>query len=98
MFGHDFLAEGSATLLMPPVDRRADPADLAERALRSGPYLALRNITCEWQDGVLTLRGCLPTYYLKQVAQAVVARIESVQQVINEIEVLCAGMREVRRA
>jgi hypothetical protein len=65
-------------------------ADLAERALRSSPYLVLRNVACQHHDGVLTLRGCLPSYYLKQVAQAVVAPIEGVRLVVNEIQVGCA--------
>jgi osmotically-inducible protein OsmY len=96
MLAHETVAEGGAALLLTAA-RRAGPADLAERALRNSPYLALRNVTCEYQDGALTLRGHLPTYYLKQVAQAVVARVEGVRRVVNEVEVLCAGMREVRR-
>jgi hypothetical protein len=47
------------------------PADMAERRLRSHPYLALKNVSCGWLDGVLVLRGCLPSYYLKQIAQEV---------------------------
>lgn len=97
MFGHEPFADGGAALLLPPVARHVDPADLAERALRSSPYLALRNVSCGCQDGVLILRGCLPTYYLKQVAQAVVAHVEGVRQVVNEIEVVCPGMLEMRR-
>ena len=97
MFGHNTSAEGGAAVLLPPPPRQVDPPDLAERALRNSPYLILRNVTCEYQEGVLTLRGCLPTYYLKQVAQAVVAPVDGVRQVVNEIEVLCGGMREVRR-
>jgi osmotically-inducible protein OsmY len=84
-------------LFHPPATLRADPADLAERALRNSPYLALRNVACDCHDGVLTLRGCVPTYYLKQVAQAAAARVDGVRQVVNEIEVLCGGMREMRR-
>ena len=98
MFGHDGSAKGGAAVLPPPSPRHVDPADLAERALRSSPYLALRNVACDYRGGVLTLRGCLPTYYLKQVAQAVVARVEGVRYVVNEIEVVCAAMRETRRA
>jgi osmotically-inducible protein OsmY len=62
--------------------------ELAERALCSSPYLALRNVTCDDRDGVLTLRGSLPSYYLKQVAQAIASRVEGVRQVVNEIEVV----------
>jgi hypothetical protein len=98
MFGHENSAEGGTGLLPPPSPRHVDPADLAERALRNSPYLALRNVACDCRGGVLTLRGCLPTYYLKQVAQAVVARIDGVRQVVNDIEVACAVLRDVRRA
>ncbi len=72
-------------------------AELAERLLRSSPYLALRNITCDSVDGILVLRGYLPTYYLKQMAQAIVFHIEGVTQVINEIEVVNAPALALRR-
>ena len=49
---------------------------LAEGCLRRNPYLALRNVSCDCRDGVLVLRGCLPSYHLKQVAREVVARLE----------------------
>ena len=48
------------------------PEELAERCLRSNSHLALKNISCHYQAGVLVLRGCLPTYYLKQLAQETV--------------------------
>ena len=44
--------------------------------MRSNSYLALKTIPCELLDGVLVLRGCLPTYYLKQVGQEVVTHLE----------------------
>ena len=60
---------------------------LAERRLRESSYRALRNVRCNYHEGVLTLRGCLRSYYLKQVAQSVVARIEGVELVNNRVEV-----------
>jgi CheY-like chemotaxis protein len=71
--------------------RTASAPGVAERAegrLRRNAYLALKNITCECRDGVLTLRGSLPTWYLKQVAQATVAGVEGVGRVENRIEVV----------
>lgn len=68
--------------------RRANVGELAERCLRSNAYLALKNISCEFKQGVLTLRGCLPSYYLKQIAQAAVARVEGVERIENQIEVV----------
>jgi osmotically-inducible protein OsmY len=44
-------------------------------------------ITCHFEDGVLTLRGKLPSFYLKQLAQEAVREVHRVRRVINEIEV-----------
>ncbi len=64
-------------------------ADLAERCLRSNPYLALKNVSCDLLDGVIVLRGCLPTFYLKQVAQEIVAhQVKGVGRLDNQIEVV----------
>jgi osmotically-inducible protein OsmY len=63
-------------------------ADLAERCLRSNPYQALKNVSCDYRDGVLLLRGCLPSYYLKQVAQEAVASLEGVHRIDNQIQVV----------
>lgn len=59
-----------------------------ECRLRGSPYLALRNVGCAYSDGLLTLRGCLPTYYLKQMAQEVIVGVEGVRAIANEIEVI----------
>ena len=67
-------------------------AELAESRLRSNPYLALKNVSCEYQEGVLILRGCLPTYYLKQVAQEAVASVAGVQHILNQIEVVAPAV------
>jgi osmotically-inducible protein OsmY len=61
---------------------------LAERRLRGSSFLALRNVSCEYHEGVMTLRGRLPTYYLKQIAQELVAEVEGVEKVFNRIEVV----------
>lgn len=68
----------------------ADVTEAAERCLRSNPYLALKNVTCAYRDGVLLLQGCLSSYYLKQVAQQVVARVEGVRRIDNQIMVVAA--------
>jgi osmotically-inducible protein OsmY len=64
------------------------PAELAETRLQRSSYLALRGVSCGWEAGVLTLRGRLPSYYLKQVAQAAVAQVGGVERVENRIEVV----------
>ena len=81
---------GSAALHSFGLSRNRDIAlaERAERQLRSNPYLALKNLTCEVQQGTLFLRGQLPTYYLKQVASAAVADLDGVERVVNQIEVV----------
>jgi osmotically-inducible protein OsmY len=69
-------------------DSRTGIRAAAERALHSGPYPALRRLACEYGGGVLILRGCLPSYYLKQTAQEVVARLEGVAAIDNRIQVV----------
>jgi hypothetical protein len=75
-----------------PAAPRARPgAGLAlevERRLRRSGYLALRDVSGELHAGTVRLRGRLPTYYLKQVAQAIVSEIAGVHQVINHIEIV----------
>jgi hypothetical protein len=64
-----------------------DLSDLARRRLWRSPYQAMKNVLCEYRCGVLFLRGRLPSYYFKQIAQETVANIEGIVQVINAIEV-----------
>jgi osmotically-inducible protein OsmY len=65
----------------------------AESELRRNAYVALKNIACEYREGVLTLHGCLPTYYLKQRAQEAVARIQGIERIDNRIEVVSPSRR-----
>jgi hypothetical protein len=69
---------------------------LAEALLRGNPYLALRSVSCDCRGGVLVLRGCLPSYYLKQVAQEAVARLPGVQAVDNQIQIVTSASRSER--
>ena len=69
-------------------EREFGVAKLAESRLRCHSYLALKNVSCEYQQGRMILRGWLPTYYLKQVAQEVVAHVDGVTLIVNEISVL----------
>ena len=75
--------------------RTAHPGlkELAEGCLRRNPYLALRNVACDCRGGALVLRGCLPSYYLKQVAREAVARPEGVRAVDNRIQVVPPASR-----
>jgi hypothetical protein len=59
----------------------------AERLLRRSPYLILRNVCCEEQEGRLVLRGRVPCYYLKQIAQTTIVGAAGQHEIVNEIEV-----------
>ena len=70
-------------------DPQASLQAVAERALRGGPYPDLKQLSCDYRGGVLVLRGCLPSYYLKQIAQEVVAhQFDKVGRLENRIEVV----------
>lgn len=84
--------EHPTPIVNPPVTRK----ELAEQCFWHNSYLALRNLSCDDQDGVLVLRGFLPTYYLKQVAQEVVSGLEGVERIDNQIEVMTPACRSRR--
>jgi hypothetical protein len=72
-----------------PDTQRPDPQAVAEQGLRRSSYSALKHVSCDYHDGVLVLRGCLPTYYLKQIAQEVVAhQFDHRERLENRIEVV----------
>ena len=64
---------------------------MAEDRLRTSPYRAIRNVSCECRRKTLYLKGQLPSYYLKQLAQEVVLRLNGAAQLVNEIEVARHG-------
>ena len=62
-------------------------AEVAMERLRESPYKAMRRVSCEFKHGVLFLRGRLFSFHEKQVAQEVVAGVNGVTRVVNEIQV-----------
>jgi osmotically-inducible protein OsmY len=70
--------------------------ELAHRRLAGHPYLALRSVSCEYRGGVLLLRGCLPSYHLKQLAQEAVAGLEGVERIDNQVQIVTPADRPPR--
>ena len=66
-------------------------AEIARGVLRQSAYAELRDLSCDFSGGVLTLRGRVPTYYLKQLAQEAVADVPGVIEVDNHVEVDASG-------
>lgn len=58
-----------------------------DRALRSTGYMPLRDLHICQQGSTIILHGRVPTYHLKQLAQATAMGVLHVQQVRNDIEV-----------
>lgn len=59
-----------------------------DEALRATGHLPLRYLEFTEDGGVVTLRGRLPSYYLKQIAQTVVLAIPGVDGVCDELDVV----------
>lgn len=58
------------------------------RELQRCGYLDVRGVFCEYDRGVLTLWGRVPSYFLKQIAQAVVLdRLQGAVALKNKVEV-----------
>jgi hypothetical protein len=67
------------------VTDQEDPGQAAEARLRQAAYYGLRLLSCEWRDGVLPLRGRVPSYYLKQLAQACLQGLAGVRAIDNQL-------------
>jgi osmotically-inducible protein OsmY len=74
-------------LPLPSTASAADVAQLAERRLRESPYFFLRRIRCRFDAGVLTLEGTVPMRQLRQFAESIVARVEGVRRIDNQVDV-----------
>jgi osmotically-inducible protein OsmY len=61
--------------------------DRVSTALERNPYLANRKLRFETQQGRVTLRGVVNTYFQKQMAQESLRHIEGVAEIANELEV-----------
>ena len=59
----------------------------AQARLMRTPYLELHQVLCEFHEGVFTLRGRVSRYYLKQVAQNAVRRLDGVAEIDNQLKV-----------
>jgi hypothetical protein len=60
----------------------------AEDRLRHSEYFELRNVSCDFHEGVLTLRGRVPSYHLKQLAQSLLCEVAGILKLNNQLEVV----------
>ena len=49
------------------------------------------------RDGVLTVRGRVPSFYLRRLLEKVLLRVDGVQSIDNQVDVVCCdGLSSVR--
>jgi osmotically-inducible protein OsmY len=65
----------------------ASLAEVVREALDKTGHGWLRCVAVVVEDGVIILRGKVPSYYLKQLAQAIVMGIAGVRLLRNELRV-----------
>jgi hypothetical protein len=63
------------------------PAAAAERMLSASPYPAVRQLKCSYRDGELVIAGHVASFYLKQLAQIMVQKLDGVERISNIVEV-----------
>lgn len=73
---------------LPSPNRPPDLARSVQRQFQQSGYLALRQIACEYTEGVVTLSGRLPSHHLKQIAQAIAMKAVGGRDVVNQIDVI----------
>ena len=70
-----------------PVDTCFD--DAVRGRLEACSYrFVFDRITWQFEDGTLTLRGCVPSFYLKQILQDLFRDVEQIDRIANEVDVV----------
>ena len=64
-----------------------------QAALESSAYFPLRRLTFTEVNGVVTLRGCVPSFYLKQVAQSLLRSFPEIRKIKDEVIVVSPDRR-----
>ena len=62
-------------------------------ALQQNPYLDFSSLTYETKEGCVVLKGVVPSYFEKQMAQESLRSIEGIDKILNELEVLGHSIR-----
>lgn len=56
-------------------------------AISRNPYLVRTDIRCEVDNGQVLLKGCVSSFYQKQMAQEWLRKVDGVSAIINELRV-----------
>jgi len=63
----------------------------AQEKLLHTSYPEIRHLICEYHEGILSLRGRVSSFYMKQLAQAALQGLAGVERVMNHLEVRRRG-------
>ncbi len=63
-------------------------ARIRERLLTCFHAPAFRRVTWRFRQGTLELAGTVPSFYLKQLLQSLLQRIETVERITNDVDVV----------
>jgi osmotically-inducible protein OsmY len=80
-----------------PVEEVNSVAVVAAARLRQAPYLELRHVNCYFHCNILSLQGQVSSYYLRQMAQALIQGLEGVEAIDNQLEVIPGRLPKNRR-
>ncbi len=61
-------------------------------ALESNVYLSQRNLRFERNEGRITLRGVVRSYFQKQMAQEALREVDGIDEIYNELEVMAGAI------
>ena len=57
-----------------------------------------RDILFQHEDGVLTMRGRVPSFYMKQILQTLLGDLDGIEKIDNQVDVVSAtGLSSVRK-
>jgi osmotically-inducible protein OsmY len=85
---HEGNANPSVASLLAPSVVDLCLAERVERALHSTCYRSLRGIEVSVCGQLVILRGRVPSYYMKQLVQAVAMEVAGVRELRNEVQVV----------
>lgn len=83
---------GDLGVLSAPMAKEGGALAAAATASRAtSGYAALGRVDCRSAGDAIILKGSVPTYHLKQLAQVFVQRVHGVRRVVNRLDVRRPG-------
>ncbi len=62
--------------------------ELVHNRLAGSPFITSRSLAVDVETNSVTLRGYVPSYYQKQLAQESIRDIEGIEKIQNKLEVV----------